>query len=211
MRAPRWRIDRGSVCGLSTSASDAVVFAFLRFTGPLTRHGPPGARGGNPTLAVTRVTPDVAARADDFRARVQSVHRVAAYLETGSPADLLVVALDAAGGQPSGILVSGIGDIRELRIRVGMRVVARDGRISVVDAGLVLDVADAPVWSATIAAVPTVPIETLHARLVAARATTRRAAIGGGVAAPLAGDGAADDAFVRAALPHVAAIRRALD
>ena len=164
------------------------------------------------TLAVTRVTPDVAARAAAFRGRVQSVHRAAAYLAIEDPPALFVVALDSVGGQPGGILVSGVGDIRDLGIRAGMPAVAGDSRIAIADAGIRLDLAGAPMWSATLPVfADVVSAEVLAQTLRLARGVARRGASGRGFAPLLVGRDAADDPFVRAARPHLAAIRRALD
>lgn len=103
-------------------------------------------------LAATRLTPDVSFANRMFSGRVLSVHRAALYVDfptprTHAPRTLLVVAIDDVGGVPGGILVAGIGDLRETGIRPGMAVVPSVRGVVIPSAGIEIDDSGAFSWS----------------------------------------------------------------
>lgn len=162
------------------------------------------------TLAVTRVTPDVAAWSADPTGRIHSVHRAAMYIEMDRTDDLVVLALDAVGGVPRGALIAGLADFRAHGLERGMAVTGTAGRLSIPRAGFTIDVAGARQWSASLPATAACnPGRALRRRVGTARALAGAAAPRGGFA-PLLGDGRIDGDFAAAARPRVAALAAAV-
>ena len=101
------------------------------------------------TYVATRISDSLSARIarDGHRsARVHSVFRSAINVTTAG--ELVTIAPDEAGGLPNGILFAGAADFRALGIRVGMPVEIDGATMRMLDAGLVIRLADARPWSA---------------------------------------------------------------
>ena len=101
------------------------------------------------TYVATRISDSLSARIarDGHRsARVHSVFRSSINVTTAG--ELVTIAPDEAGGLPNGILFAGAADFRALGIRAGMPVEIDGATMRMLDAGLVIRLADARPWSA---------------------------------------------------------------
>ena len=101
------------------------------------------------TYVATRISDSLSARIarDGHRsARVHSVFRSAINVTTAG--ELVTIAPDEAGGLPNGILFAGAADFRARGIRAGMPVEIDGATMRMLDAGLVIRLADARPWSA---------------------------------------------------------------
>lgn len=133
------------------------------------------------TLPATRVTPDVAARSDTLRGRVRAIYRAAVYLDLEPSGGLLVLAIDAVGGVPGGILIGGIADLRQLGIDRGAELRPSAGGWSIASAGIEIQVAGARTWSPSLpdAARPTATPELRFSLALAREIAAHRAPVGG--------------------------------
>ena len=104
-------------------------------------------------LPATRITPDVTARSDTLRGQVGGIYRAALYVELEPPSQLLVLAIDAVGGVPGGILVGGIADLRELGIDRGAELRPSASGWSIPSAGVGIRTAGARTWSRRVRAI----------------------------------------------------------
>src|SRR5215212_6959699 len=131
------------------------------------RHGAPTLPDAVTVLAATRLTADADPRFHVCSGVVRSVHRAAIYVDLATTGELLVVAIDAVGGVPGGVLVDA-PDLRWRGMRAGMTVVSAGTRWLLPAAGLEIEKGDAVVWAATL------PV---HARLAAGPTLASRAAL----------------------------------
>jgi hypothetical protein len=145
------------------------------------------------TLPATRITPDVAARGGTLRGRVRAIYRAAVYLDLEPSGGLLVLAIDAVGGVPGGILVGGIADLREIGIDRGAELRPSTDGWSIPSAGVEIQAAGARTWSPGLpdAARPTATPELRFSLELAREIAAHRAPVGG--LAPLLVAGAGQD------------------
>src|SRR3954449_5059927 len=113
------------------------------------RHGAPTLPDAVTVLAATRLTADAEPRSDVVPGAVGSVHRAAIYVDLATTGELLVVAIDAVGGIPGGVLVD-TTDLRAAGIRAGMAVISAGTRWLVPAAGAAIETRDAVPWNATL-------------------------------------------------------------
>ena len=143
------------------------------------RHGAPTLPDAVTVLAATRLTADADPRSHAHSGVVRSVHRAAIYVDLARTGELLVIAIDAVGGIPGGVLVDA-SDLRRTGIRAGMTVVSAETRWLVPAAGLAIETRNAAAWD------PTLPTGT---RLVAGPALAGRASVAHQVVTALATQG----------------------
>src|SRR4051794_8140926 len=113
------------------------------------RHGAPTLPDAVTVLAATRHTADADPRFHVGRGVVRSVHRAAIYVDLATTGELLVVAIDAVGGVPGGVLVD-VPDLRCHGVRTGMACVPSETRWLVPAAGVAMETRDAVTWNATL-------------------------------------------------------------
>ena len=131
------------------------------------------------------------APASYFQARVEHAYRLAAYVSPTDGGDLVVLAIDAAGGQPNGISVPGTIDFRT-SCPIGARVS--------------VDLSLARPWSSRLPARSRgIGAGALRRAREAAAARAPKDGFG-----PLLTGGVSGDGFARAAQPRIRAIQRAL-
>src|SRR5690242_14927288 len=113
------------------------------------RHGAPTLPDAVTVLAATRLTADADPRRIAEPASVRSVHRAAIYVDLAAPGGQVILAIDAVGGLPGGVLARAT-DLRSFGVRPGMTVHAAGSRWLVPDAGFAIETATATVWDATL-------------------------------------------------------------
>jgi hypothetical protein len=173
------------------------------------RHGSTALPNTVAALNATRMTPDVAGRARTLFGHVRALYRAAVYIELRPSGTLLVVAIDAVGGVPRGILVGGVVDLRQTGIERGMAFLPSAEGWSIPSAGMVIDASDAATWHPTLpAAARATATPDLGQAVGAARALAAARAPAGGLAPMLAGGDRQGDPWLSVAR---SLIRRQLD
>lgn len=152
------------------------------------------------TLPATRITPELAARRATLHGRVRAIYRAAVYLDLEPSGDLLVLAIDAVGGVPGGILLGDVADLRQIGIDRGAELRPSIDGWSVPSAGLDIDAARARTWSPGLpeeARLRTTPA--LRFSLDLAREIAAHRAPVGGLAPILVAGGGPDDPWLSVA------------
>jgi uncharacterized protein DUF2877 len=122
------------------------------------------------TLAATLTDPSVALPGSRLRARVEHAYRAALYVRDEGSGRRVIVAIEDVGGQPGGILVGGVTDLRGVR---GM---------------VIVDLSRATAWSPRLPAAARVRFGQAFAGVVAAAAPSGASSISALRSALLTGD-----------------------
>jgi hypothetical protein len=145
-------------------------------------------------LPATRITPDVVARGRTLRGRVRGIYRAAIYVDLEPSGGLLVVAIDAVGGVPGGILVGDVADLRQIGIDRGAELGPSTDGWSFPTAGLEIRAAGASTWSPGLpdAARPSATAELRFVLELAREMAAHRAPVGGLAPMLVTGEGPDD-------------------